>query len=438
MKRLTLAILLTFSSINTPAEVLHQAVRNNNLKRVTYLIENGPPGMVNQAYSYGITPLHIAAAMNNSEMIRFLLKSGANTEARTEQGFTPVHWAASKDAVDALDTLVRAGANLSQTNRSGVTALHWASQNNATNSIKFLISLGARLDATTTSELNPLHWAVRTRAEDAALLLALEGEYRDARDASTNSLAHTEAPLPLVPKFKQVEAEGLLQVPIAKRTRIDFVWIPSLELWAGQYEITNQQFLRFKPDHKAISLVDTDLNKPTFPALSVTWNEANMYAQWLTTHYGRILPEGYVFRLPTELEWTALAQTGDPKQIYPWGNKWPPKTGNYSDLSAKKAYRHWRGLEDYDDGFPHPCPVDQAGKNRWELYGLGGNAWEWCSNWYDASKRYKVRRGASWKFDQKDALRIDKRGLDRPSARYNNIGFRLVAAPPLKPGYTDK
>ena len=91
MKRLTLTIFLTFASINTPAEVLHQAVRNNNLERVTYLIQNGPPGMVNQAYSYGITPLHIAAAMNNSEMIRFLLKSGANTEARTEQGFTPVH-----------------------------------------------------------------------------------------------------------------------------------------------------------------------------------------------------------------------------------------------------------------------------------------------------------------------------------------------------------
>ncbi len=411
-------------------KVLHKAVRNNDVERVKYLIENGPPGMINQIYTQGITALHIAAALNNTQMIELLIKAGANPDAQTEQGFTPAHWAASRDSRDALDALVRSGANLTnKATETGVTALHWASQNNATNCIAFLLGVGADLHAETSSKLNPLHWAVRTQAEDAALLLAIEGEYRDARDENIAAKKFSPAIPTLLPKMKRVKAGKALKVPLARMQKVDFVWIDSLELWSGKFEITNAQFQHFKPNHRAECAVELDLNLTNLPAVSVTWTEAHGFGEWLTTYYGKLLPKGYTFRLPTEHEWTRLASCGKPNQTYPWGDEWPPQYGNYSDISCKAVYTHWRGVEEYNDGYVATCPVALSGKNEWGLYGIGGNAWEWCSNWFDASEKYKVRRGASWKFDQKDALRIQKRGLDRPSARYNNIGFRIVAAP---------
>ena len=34
--------------------------------------------------------------------------------------------------------------------------------------------------------------------------------------------------------------------------------------------------------------------------------------------------------------------------------------------------------------------------------------------------------GGSWDFDQRENLRIDAIGFDRPDARYDTIGFRVV------------
>ena len=104
----------------------------------------------------------------------------------------------------------------------------------------------------------------------------------------------------------------------------------------------------------------------------------------------------------------------------------PPKFGNYSDKAAKRELSEWSGIVNYDDGYPVTSPVSDSGENEWGIFGLGGNVWEWCEDWYDASKKYKIRHGGSWYFDREECLRIDCRGFDRPDARYDTIGFRLV------------
>jgi formylglycine-generating enzyme required for sulfatase activity len=68
--------------------------------------------------------------------------------------------------------------------------------------------------------------------------------------------------------------------------------------------------------------------------------------------------------------------------------------------------------------------------NEWGIYGLAGNVWEWCDDWMDnADRRLKIRKGGSWDFDTKESLRVLANGFDRPSARYDTIGFRVIVAP---------
>jgi formylglycine-generating enzyme required for sulfatase activity len=161
----------------------------------------------------------------------------------------------------------------------------------------------------------------------------------------------------------------------------------------------------------------------------VSWNQAHAYCEWLNRAFADKVPKGATFRLPTDAEWMTVAKAGDDR-IYPWGNSWPPEYGNFSDLTARRELPSWEGIAHYDDGFAVTCPVYASGANAAEIFGLAGNVWEWCEDWYDDARRYKVRHGGCWDFDTKDNVRIDSRGLDQPDASYDTIGFRVVVQPP--------
>jgi len=163
----------------------------------------------------------------------------------------------------------------------------------------------------------------------------------------------------------------------------------------------------------------------------VTWKQAQEYCDWLNNNYKSILPAGFEFRLPTSAEWVAIAKCGTDR-AYPWGDNMPPDYGNYSDLTARENLPDWKGLNKYNDGHVVTCPVQDSGNNEWGIYGLAGNVWEWCSDWFDSDKRFKVRHGGSWDFDPEEALMIDYKGFDRANASYDNIGFRVVACPIAK------
>jgi len=174
---------------------------------------------------------------------------------------------------------------------------------------------------------------------------------------------------------------------------------------------------------------------PEHPVVSVTWKEASEFCEWLTEKEraaGR-LPEGMVFRLPSDLEWSAAVglpheegtrpdQRSGELDGYPWGASWPPSkgAGNYSQEL---------GI----DEFEFTSPVGSFAPNQFGIYDLGGNVWEWCQDFTDRSQDSRVLRGASWFNGYQDRMKSSFRNdLGRPDTRYSSFGFRMALGASFK------
>jgi hypothetical protein len=179
--------------------------------------------------------------------------------------------------------------------------------------------------------------------------------------------------------------------------------------------------------------------KPSFqqteehPAVNVSWKDATAFCEWLTEQErtaGRISAK-QSYGLPSDEEWSAavgLEKEGGStpweryvyahryvKGVYPWGTKWPPPNGagNYAPSL---------NVDDYEN----TSPTGSFEANRYGIYDLGGNVWEWCQDWYDGEKGHRVLRGASWINHDPDYLLSSYRGNVSPGARYDSRGFRCV------------
>ncbi len=187
-------------------------------------------------------------------------------------------------------------------------------------------------------------------------------------------------------------------------------------------------------------------NKENHPVIKVSWEDAQKFCAWLSQK------EGKLYRLPTDQEWGVAVGIGrdekwtkdtTPNSVFknqtdfPWGDKWPPPkgSGNYSDESrkAKAPTDKLQYLEGYDDGFPTTAPVMSFKPNKFGLYDMGGNVWEWCEDWYAKGQKDRVMRGSSWDLSDRDRLLSSYRIHSTPGYRFNYVGFRVVVVPGSAP-----
>jgi len=166
------------------------------------------------------------------------------------------------------------------------------------------------------------------------------------------------------------------------------------------------------------------------PVETVSWLDAVGYANALSRaegysecydSSGNVQGGGSIYdctgyRLPTEAEWEYAARAGSTGARYGTLDQiaW------YSGNSGRQTHR-----------------VGELQANAWGLYDMLGNVWEWTHDWYGpyggsftdpsgpASGSYRGLRGGSWGGDA-SYLRSADRGSYDPSARNNNVGFRLA------------
>jgi formylglycine-generating enzyme required for sulfatase activity len=163
----------------------------------------------------------------------------------------------------------------------------------------------------------------------------------------------------------------------------------------------------------------------THPAVNVSWYDAKAFCAWLTEkeqEEGRI-GAGQKYRLPTNEEWSCAADLkpsgeGQPiesEDIYPWGIQWPP---------PKHAGNYHQNL--YVDDYQFTSPVGSFAANKFGLYDMGGNVWQWCEDNSDDAKVDRAQRGAAWADYDSKILLIVKCPRNSPNTRNPVIGFRVV------------
>ncbi len=425
---------------------LHQAVRARDIVTLEALLESHVGSALNAVIGGGITPLHLAAAMGQTDMAALLIARGADANAANDTGFTPLHWAASRDAVETVHLILTSGGDINARAQNGITPLHWAAARNAVKAVSALIGAGADITAVTSMGYTALHLAIKQNpySETAVLLAQARVKQEELSGVRPGDIARLRPPDELErqpaagdmelpdesPGTVPVARPGMfLSVPIGLGDALSFVWMPETGIWFGKYEITNNRYRRFNPAHSSRRIEGLTLDDPDQPVVYVSWHDAIAFCAWLNENFTDRIPDGYAFRLPTEAEWMIAAGAGD-FRAYPWGNEWPPLYGNFPDLTARRHLSRWRGIEGYDDGYAATAPVAHSGMNELGIFGLAGNVWEWTMDWRNpGTKEFKIRKGGSWDFDEQDSLRIAARGFDRPDARYDSIGFRLVVAP---------
>ncbi len=207
-------------------------------------------------------------------------------------------------------------------------------------------------------------------------------------------------------------------VPIPRFSTLISIWptrVRDFEPFSSEKNVAMEnQCTNFGPDH---------------PIVSITWKEATQFCEWLTEKElaAGNLSEDKVFRLPTDLEWSAAVglphEEGTRPDLrsgeldgYPWGASWPPpkNAGNYSQEL---------GVDEYE----FTSPVGSFAPNQFGIYDLGGNVWEWCQDFIDRSQDCRVLRGASWFNGYQDRMKSSFRNdLGQPDARYSSFGFRVA------------
>lgn len=113
------------------------------------------------------------------------------------------------------------------------------------------------------------------------------------------------------------------------------------------------------------------------PVVHISWDDAAAYC----AYYGK--------RLPTEAEWEFAARGGLENNIYPWGNE-------TIDSGTARA-NIWHGEFPYYNERTesvYTTPVATYMPNKYGLYDMAGNVWEWVADWYDYDYYSTIRDGA--------------------------------------------
>ena len=141
--------------------ILHSAADGGSVE-VIKEVASSEPQSINALDSFGVTPLHRAAAKGNTEAALILIKLGAEKAKLADNFGTPLHLAARCGHVSTVRALLKAGCPVDVVASGGYNVLHAAVAGGNAEVIRELkvANEGRSIDTLNTLGVIPLHQAV--------------------------------------------------------------------------------------------------------------------------------------------------------------------------------------------------------------------------------------------------------------------------------------
>jgi len=193
--------------------------------------------------------------------------------------------------------------------------------------------------------------------------------------------------------------------------------ISTTEVTLGTY----REFLKATQSGDLKSFSDGD---DQLPVSGISWDAAEAFVSWLSHQ------TGYHFSLPSSTQWEYAARAGA-TSLYSWGDHHGDGNANCMDCGVT-----------YDGAL---APVASFKPNRWGLYDVHGNVWEWTKDCMDPNSKPPVNgmpqlfgncnsrelRGGSARSDAW-SIRFNARASSLRQSRSSDVGMRVVMEIPQK------
>lgn len=197
-------------------------------------------------------------------------------------------------------------------------------------------------------------------------------------------------------------------------------------------EVTQEQYLRVMGKDRNSSWQEFPGLGDNYPCYYMAMDDAVQYCNKLTksigstdTAYvdGKIDSSSNGFRLPWEAEWEYACRAGSQSDFY-WGRNYDQYPETEADSNEISLYAVWAG---------HPSSgaleVAQTVPNKFGLYDMPGNVWEWCNDTIiigpTITMPRKVLKGGSYGSTAYQ-LRSSFRGSSEYYMGVADVGFRVV------------
>ncbi|NXW36735.1 ANK2 protein, partial [Phaetusa simplex] len=162
-------------NLDKVVEYLKSGIDINTCNQVRYLKGRSLPERK------GNTALHIASLAGQAEVVKVLVKEGANINAQSQNGFTPLYMAAQENHIEVVKYLLENGANQSTATEDGFTPLAVALQQGHNQAVAILLEN----DTKGKVRLPALHIAARKDDTKSAALLLQNDHNADVQSKVT-------------------------------------------------------------------------------------------------------------------------------------------------------------------------------------------------------------------------------------------------------------
>lgn len=175
------------------------AIAENNQPRFYGALEENPNP--NFADKNGNTPLIVAAAYGNAEILQILIGMKVNIDAVDRDGYSAVFYAAQEGHLRVLEKLIVARAELNTQSRFGFTPLHVAALRGQKQAVLRLIEAGVDVNAMAVGGGTAAYWAALGKHDEIVRMLVGAGAADPhlnrelAEAAQTNDVARAAAAL---------------------------------------------------------------------------------------------------------------------------------------------------------------------------------------------------------------------------------------------------